>query len=101
VTRVVAGGAAATAGIAPGDVLLTLGDFTKVNDQALDQFRSRYVSANGSKVNATIRRGTETRTVPLEIRSTLESTIRLEPAPDASPKAVRIRHGITTGTTSP
>jgi predicted metalloprotease with PDZ domain len=101
VTRVVPRSAAAAAGIMTGDVLIAIGDIKLASDPSLAEFRRRYASANGTTVDVGLRRGTEMRIVPLQIRATLESAIRLEPAPDASPKAVRIRHGITTGATSP
>jgi predicted metalloprotease with PDZ domain len=99
VTRVVPGSAAAAAGFMPGDILLTLGDITAASNAAMDQFRRRYANVPATTISATYRRGGETRTTQVTIHPVVESSFRLDPDPDASLKAVRIRHGLVTGTT--
>jgi predicted metalloprotease with PDZ domain len=99
--------AADTAGIKAGDLVTQLGDVTVRDQSSFDEFRRRYANASGTTISATVFRPTsgpsgtsQTLTVQVPIRSSLETTTRIEADPDASPKAERIRHGILTGTTS-
>ena len=99
VTRVVPNGTAALAGLQAGDILLTLGDVAATDNGSPEQFRRRYAGGGSQIIPATYRRGGETHTTQLAIRPTLETRVLLEPDPAASPKAVRIRHGLVAGRT--
>ena len=99
VTEVVPGSVAAEAGVREGDVLVKVGD---VPVEGLDwgtRYRAIYASRGGAKIPIVVQRDgqavTLTATVRLEIR-VVSSAV----ADDrASPRALRIRNGILTGTT--
>ena len=98
VTFVAPSGAAAAAGIQAGDRLVRLGDVEAHGDSSLVSFRQRYASASGS-VPVVISRGGQEMTVQVAIQSRTDILVHLGVAPDASPKAARVRHGLFTGTT--
>jgi predicted metalloprotease with PDZ domain len=98
VTHVVPGGAAAAAGIQVGDRLVRLGDAPVHGDTSLVSFRQRYASLAGTVPVVVSRSGQEV-TVQLAVETRSDTIYHIDPAPDASPKAARVRHGLFTGTT--
>jgi predicted metalloprotease with PDZ domain len=97
VMNVDASGAAAAAGVRPGDYLIAVGDIP-VEDQTFGaKMRAKYASMpEGTAMPIKVRRGTET--------ITLQGRLRFGPGefgvdadPRASAKAVRIREGILKG----
>lgn len=89
---------AATAGILPGDRVDQLADIPMHGDSSLASFRRRYANATGT-VPVILTRAGQQMTVQLPIQSRVDVTHRIEATTDASPKAVRVRHGLLTGTT--
>ncbi len=98
VTFVAPSGAAAAAGIQAGDRLVRLGDVEAHGDSSLVSFRQRYAGASGS-VPVVISRGGQEMTMQVAIQSRTDILAHLSVAPDAPPKAARVRHGLFTGTT--
>ena len=99
VTGVEPGGAAATAGVQPGDYLLSVGDIPVRDAEFAQRFRAKYARAAGGPLPLKVRRGAR------EI--SLSATVRLVPVrvsfaivadPAAGEKARRIRNGILRGT---
>jgi predicted metalloprotease with PDZ domain len=89
---------AATAGILPGDHLDQLGDIAVHGDSSVVSFRHRYATAT-STVPVMLTRAGQQMTVQLPIQTRLEITSRIDATSDASAKAIRVRHGLLTGTT--
>jgi S1-C subfamily serine protease len=102
VTEVAPDGAAAAAGVLPGDELVRLGDL-QVKDQNFgEEFRARYASAaDGTTIPLVVRRDNAERALTLAIRRVTETESHLVFDRQASPKAARIRAGILRGTTVP
>jgi predicted metalloprotease with PDZ domain len=92
-------GAAGTAGVREGDLLVAIADIPVVDQSFGARFRNAFAQAKeGDPLVLQVRRGTET------LR--LTGTVKLAPGdlsiatdPNASPKAVRIRNGILRGVT--
>ena len=99
ITRVARGGSAAGAGFKTGDIIMTLGNVTLTDNSSMDQFRRRYAGGASATIPSTYRRGGEMHTAQVAIHPTVDSSVRLDPDPNASPKAARIRHGLTAGRT--
>ncbi len=102
IMQVEPGSAAADAGLQPGDILVSLAGIPVTADDFGVQFRARYASpgaSTDSTVAVVIRRGGRpiTARAPLQFRTRIVH--RLEPAPQATPKALRIRNGILHGVT--
>jgi C-terminal processing protease CtpA/Prc len=95
--------AADSAGLKAGDVVTQLGDITVRDQSSFEDFRRRYANASGTSIAATVMRAGQSGrpssplTVQVPIRTALETTTRVEPDPNASPKAARIRHGLLKG----
>jgi len=98
VTQVSPGGAAAAAGVQAGDRLVRLGDADVHGDSSLASFRHRYANLAGT-VPVVISRGGQEMTVQVAVQPRTDIQYHIEIAPDASPKAARVRHGLFTGTT--
>jgi predicted metalloprotease with PDZ domain len=98
VVDVAAGSAASQAGVAPGDVLVSLGD-VQVGADFGQQFRARYSGASQapSSISIVVRRDGQTVTLhaPLEYRVRIQHRIVADSA--AGAKARRIRDGILRG----
>jgi len=99
VTNVAPDGAGAAAGIHPGDVILQLADIPVAGEESFNQFRTRYATREGESVPIRIRRGNQELTLTATIRLGVVTSDRIELDPNASPKAVRIRHGLFAGVT--
>jgi predicted metalloprotease with PDZ domain len=91
-------GAAEEAGLQVGDLLLQVGDI-KVTDPTFGaQFRQRYARSEGDTVQVVVRRGSQTLTLPMRVRivELVQNSVAIDP--HASPKALRIRKGLLSGT---
>ncbi len=101
VANVTEGSSAAAAGVRAGDYLISVGDIPVVDQQFGAKLRAKYgASAEGSPLPITVRRGTETITLPGKLQFAPGDLV-VAPDPAATPKAIRIRNGILTGTTGP
>jgi predicted metalloprotease with PDZ domain len=99
VTQIEPGGAADEAGVRPGDVLLQVGEIP-VNDASFGaRFRARYNRADGEAVPLTIQRDGQTQTLTMHVRIATRVQESVVFDANASPKAMRIRKGLLTGTT--
>jgi predicted metalloprotease with PDZ domain len=98
VVNVEPAGAAASAGVKPGDYLLSVGDIP-VEDQTFGaKMRAKYASMpEGTAMPIKVRRGTETVMLQGRLRFG-PGELGLDADPKASAKAVRIREGILRGT---
>jgi predicted metalloprotease with PDZ domain len=97
VRRVVPDSPAAAAGVKEGDVLLALGDVAVDNPDFGRAYRARFNRSEGDSLPIRVVRGTDTLTLHGKVVLGARIERRLEAAPDASPKAVRIRNGILRG----
>jgi predicted metalloprotease with PDZ domain len=91
VTQVAPGSAAETAGMHPGDRLVSIGDVSITNDDSFATFRTRYRGTSATTLPLVVRRGSETVTLQLPVRIIPRIVIRVIPLEGASAKAVRIR----------
>jgi len=99
VAQVQEGSAASAAGVRPGDYLLTVGDVAVQDAQFGARLRAKFgASVEGSPLPIKVRRGSEMLTLPGRLRFGPGDPM-VEPDPNASAKAVRIRNGILKGTT--
>jgi predicted metalloprotease with PDZ domain len=94
-------GAAAAAGIVVGDRIVSIGEVRVSDDASFAEFRSRYAGTAQASLPAVLRRGGQLVTVQVPVRFFGRRQVRLVPDPSASRKAVRIRHGIVSGTVDP
>jgi predicted metalloprotease with PDZ domain len=99
ITQLEPGGAAALAGVKTGDVLLEIGDMAVTDATFGARFRSRFAKSEGQSLTIKVRRDAEVVTLSMKVQATLRVETQLVWDSGASPKAVRIRHGIVTGTT--
>ncbi len=94
VTAVEPGGAAADAGVKPGDYLLSVGDILVEDQQFGPKFRAKYATMpEGSPLSIRIRRSGQPLTVTAQLRLS-PGDVQIEADPNASAKAVRVRNGI-------
>ena len=97
VTELETGGAAEEAGVQPGDILVQVGEFV-VNDAAFGvRFRQRYSRAEGQTIPLTVRRGDQTLNLSMRVRISVRVQESVVFDQNASPRALRIRKGILTG----
>ncbi len=101
VTAVTPGGAAAVAGIEPGDQLIRVGDVEVKDENFGVAFRARYANAEGTTVPVVVKRDDGEKTLQARIKLELVVTERLLYDAKASAKAARVRSGILKGITSP
>ena len=99
VHQVIPGSPAAEAGVRVGDVLLALGNVAVDSPDFGQAYRTRFGKSEGDSLPIRVRRGTDTLTLAGKVRLGERLETRLEAAPDASAKAVRIRNGILRGKT--
>jgi predicted metalloprotease with PDZ domain len=98
ITALQPGGAAQEAGLKVGDILLALGDLELSDPNFGPAYRERFRTAkSGDELPIKIRRGGQTLTITSKIRLTEQIAPKIEPVPDATEKAVRVRRGIMTG----
>jgi predicted metalloprotease with PDZ domain len=88
--------AAAAAGARVGDQIVSIGDVTITNDDSFESFRGRYAGTSLTTIPLVVRRGTETFTLQLPVRLSTRMRAIVEPVPNASAKALAIRHGLLT-----
>jgi predicted metalloprotease with PDZ domain len=94
-------GAAAAAGARVGDRIVSLGDVAITNDESFETFRAHYSGTTLATLPFVVRRGAETLTLQLPVRLSTRPRTRVLPLSGASAKAIRIRHGILTGSPAP
>lgn len=99
VTQVEPGSAADEAGVQPGDYLDRVGDIPVTDATFGARYRARYGMTEGAEVPLTIRRDGETRTLTMRVKLLVRTEQSIHFDRNASPKALRIRKGILTGTT--
>lgn len=98
ITALQPGGAAQEAGLKVGDILLALGDLELSDPNFGPAYRERFRSAkSGDDLPIRVRRGAQTLTLTGKIRLTEQVVAKIEPVPDATEKAVRIRRGLLGG----
>ena len=98
VNAVLPGGAAAAAGVQPGDILTNVGDVRVTADANWAQaFRSRYRGKMGQPLTIAVRRGGQTLTLTTTVREGPIGPGILERLPDPTPKQARIWQGLATG----
>jgi predicted metalloprotease with PDZ domain len=90
--------AAAAAGARVGDQIVSIGDVTITNDDSFETFRGRYTGTSLTTLPLVVRRGAETLTLQLPVRLSTRVLAIVGPLPNASAKALAIRHGLLTGT---
>lgn len=93
------GGAAAEAGLQPGDILLEVGGISTGAPDVFEQFRARYGNREGAELPFKVRRGDRELVLTGRVRFAVITQQRLEFDPAASPRAIRVRHGLFGGTT--
>jgi predicted metalloprotease with PDZ domain len=99
VMQVVVSGPGATAGVQLGDYLIKVGDIDAADPGFQEKFNSKYAGmAPGGTVPIEIRRGTQRLTLNAPVRFNTTETRRLIEVTNASPKAIRVREGLLTGT---
>jgi predicted metalloprotease with PDZ domain len=98
VTQVVPGSAAEEAGLKVGDVLLSVGDLKITTNDFGPAYRKMYADKDSLPIPFVIKRADSTMTLTGKVRLVEQIEQHLEPDPGASAKAVRVRHGIVTGT---
>jgi predicted metalloprotease with PDZ domain len=98
ITLLEPGGAAEQAGAKPGDVLVSVGEIP-VNDASFGpRFRQRYSRGEGTKIPLVVRRDGREETLSMTVVMSTRTEDHVMFDPGASPKAVRIRRGILSGT---
>jgi predicted metalloprotease with PDZ domain len=98
---VIPGSAAATAGVQPGDQLVSVAGFDAADPNWTDRFRARYSSAaEGTDLPVVIKRDGQQQTLMAHLRFVLRIESRVVEDARASAKAKRIRSGVLTGTTN-
>ncbi|HEY4218176.1 MAG TPA: PDZ domain-containing protein [Gemmatimonadaceae bacterium] len=97
VVNVQEGSSAAAAGVKAGDLLISVGDIPVEDQQFGAKMRAKYgASMEGSPLDIKLRRGTDTLTLDGHLRFA-PGDVMVEPDPNATPKAIRIRDGILKG----
>jgi predicted metalloprotease with PDZ domain len=91
-------GPAAAAGLAAGDLLVSIGGVAIVDAASFDTLRARYAGTTERTLPLVVRRGGELRTLQAPVRLVARPRVRVLAEPGASAKAARIRHGILSGT---
>jgi len=99
VVQVVVAGPGATAGVKLGDYLLTVGGLDVSSPGFLEQFNKKFGSmAPGSTIPIEIKRDTQRLTLNAPVRFSTTETRRLIELTTATPKAIRVRDGLLSGT---
>ena len=97
VVEVLAGSAAAAAGVREGDYILAVGDIVVDDPNFGEQFRARYANQAGVAIPLRVRRGSETLTLQARVEFSILVQRSAEEDPGATAKAARIRNGILRG----
>lgn len=96
VTATDSGSSAERAGIQVGDYLIAIGDVS-VTEGFGERFRARYGRADGQTLPVRLRRSGQDVTLQMRVQMSLRTESRLTFDRAASPKAVKVRHGLLTG----
>ena len=96
VTATDSGSSAQLAGIQVGDYLIAIGDIS-VTEGFGDRFRARYGRADGQALPVRVRRSGQEVTLQMRVQMSVRTESRLTFDRAASPKAVKVRHGLLTG----
>lgn len=100
VLEVVPGSMADGAGVLVGDHLLRVGEVDASSDDFGAQYRERYgATAEGTPIVVVVRRNNRELSLPGRFQLALRVEQRIEFAPEADPKAARIRSGLLRGVT--
>jgi len=98
VQAVTPGSSAETAGVQPGDVLMSIGGIAVTPDQDWGgPFRSRYRGKAGQPLTITVQREGRTLTLNTTVQEHTASTVTLTRAPNPTPKQTRIWQGLASG----
>ena len=100
ISSVVPGSPAAAAGVMAGDVLLAVGDIQVEDIEFGAKFRARYSRSEETTIALKVKRGNETITLTAPLQFAVRTQARVEVEPRAGDKAVRVRTGMFSGTTS-
>ncbi|MBC7895716.1 MAG: PDZ domain-containing protein [Cytophagaceae bacterium] len=96
VTATDSGSAAQVAGIQVGDYLVAVGEVS-VTEGFGERFRARYERSDGQVVPVRVRRGAQEMTLQMRVQLSVRTESRLTFDRGASPRAVKVRHGLLTG----
>lgn len=92
-------GAAAAAGVRVGDLLVQVGEIPVSDVNFGVRFRSLYSQRQGDTIDLVVRRGNQTIRIPMTVRVVVRTQESVQFDRSASPKALRVRRGLLTGTT--
>ena len=99
VVQIVVSGPGATAGVKLGDYLVKVGGLDPDDPDYEKRFNEKFSGmAPGGLIPIEIRRGTQRLTLNAPVRFNTTETRRLVEVTNASPKAVRVRDGLLSGT---
>ena len=102
VMQVVVSGPGATAGVQLGDYLMSVGGLNASDPLFQEQFNEKFAATPpGGTIPVEIRRGNQRLTLNAPVRFNTIETRRIIEAANASPKALRVRAGLLSGTTQP
>lgn len=102
VMQVIPDGVAARAGVEAGDIIVRLGEVSMAVAPGVDpfeKFRTTYASREGEALPIVVRRAGQEQTLAATVQLRVMTNMRIALDPNASPKALRVRHGWFTGTT--
>ena len=100
VQRVLPGSAAEAAGLAPGDVLLKVGEIDARPDEDWSgQFRDRYRGQAGAPLVISVTRGGQALSLSTPLRERTAVSFRLTPVSSPSAKQAKLWRGLSTGST--
>ena len=99
VVQIVVAGPGATAGVKLGDYLVRVGGLDPDDPEYEKKFNEKFSGmAPGGTIPIEIRRGTQRITLNAPVRFNTTETRRLIEVTNASPKAIRVRDGLLSGT---
>jgi predicted metalloprotease with PDZ domain len=99
VMQVVVSGPGATAGVKLGDYLLKVGALDAADPAFQEKFNEKYAGMPpGGTIPIEIRRGTQRLTLNAPVRFNTTEARRLTELTNATPKAIRVRAGLLSGT---
>jgi C-terminal processing protease CtpA/Prc len=97
VMQTATGGAAAQAGVQPGDYLVSVAGIATTDPNWAAQFRAQYNGREGADMPIVVRRGGQDVTLSSKVMLATVVNQRIDFDPAASARAVRIRDGIMKG----
>jgi predicted metalloprotease with PDZ domain len=98
VTDLSPAGGAAAAGIQVGDRIVSIGEVRVSDDASFAALRTRYAGTTQTSLPVVVRRGGQLLTLQAPVRLFSRARVGVLADPTASGKALRIRHGIVSGT---